>query len=115
MKKFFSNKFNVILIVAIGLSFLTLGLSTLVDFFLPIGLIVSGLTCLYVAFLLGKKAVDKSRGSVTDFVDQDDKIEKKKQSFLEKESRANLYISISGFLLFGVMLIYFAFSTLKMM
>ena len=112
MKKFFSNKYNIALVVMSAVSVLVLSFSGLVSVFVPIGLFCLGITFLYVAFLLIKKRLHDEQNKASDFINKEDVRQKRKQSFLEKEGTANLIISITGFLIFGVLLIYMGFKLL---
>ncbi len=112
MKKFFSNKYNIILIVAIVLCCIFVGISTAVDALIPVSLFLIGSTCFYIAYLFVRKKIDSDRTKVSDFIDPEEKIEKKKQSFLEQESKANILISITAFALFGLVFFYIAIKML---
>lgn len=112
MKKFFSNKYNVALVVMVGISVLILGLSAIIDFFVTMGLFCLGATFLYIAFLLIKKRLHDEQNKASDFINKEDVRTRKKQSFFEKESKANLIISITGFLVFGALLFYMGFKML---
>lgn len=112
MKKFFSNKYNIILIIALAVSCVFVGISTVVSVLIPVALFLLGATCIYIAFLFAKKKIENDRNKVSDFIDADEKVEKKKQSFLEQESKANILITITAFAVFGVIFFYMAIKML---
>lgn len=112
MKRFFSNKFNIALVSLLGASAVTLLISSWVDFFIPISLVVVSVTCFYGAFLLIRKMLESRRNSAVEFIDEEDVGRRRRQNFFEKESRSNLILTIASLIIVGGILIYMAIEML---
>lgn len=111
-KKFITNKLNITLIVLITVSIILAALSAVGAIFTILSMLSFAATLFFSAYLLIRRKIVKDRTRVSDFMDDDEKLKKKTQTFLEKESRANSTLTISAFIVFGILLVYMA---IKMM
>lgn len=112
MKKFFSDKFNIVLVALASASILFLVISSWVEFFIPLDLVLFGVTCIYIGILLIRRVNRAKKNSVVDFMDDEDEGKKRRQMFFEKEGRANTFITIGCLFIIGAILIYMAIEML---
>ncbi len=108
MKKFFSDKKNLILVVLVAISVVGIVIASFWEVFTPFSCILFGVTCLYVGFLLILRYVRIKNKKIDEFMTQEDSRKRKTSKFLESEGKMNNILLITLFLFMGVLLIYYS-------
>lgn len=108
MKKFFSDKKNLILVVLVAIAIVSVVIASFWEAFTPFSCIIFGVACLYVGFLLILRYVRIKNNRVDEFMTQEDSRKRKTTKFLESEGKMNNILLIALFLIMGVLLIYYS-------
>lgn len=112
MRKFFSDKKNVVMSILIGISSLLLLISSFWDVITPLSLIVVGATSIDVAYVLFMKYVKDRHNKVEEFLQDESTVKKKTSKFLRSEGKMNLTLLIILFFVMGLALLYSAINML---
>ena len=107
MKKFFSDKKNLIFVIVLAVALIVLGVSTLVEALIPFACILCGVVCFYVSYFFFLRYLKKKRNKVNEFISEEDEFKKKKNKFLEVEGRSNLVLTTGMFVIMGLFLVYY--------
>ena len=109
MKKFFKDKKNLILVIAIGVAILSIILSSFIAVLTPFSYIICGLTCIYGAYMLLLKYVKIKNDKTSEFINEENPNKRRMIKFVEAEGRSNVVIFIILCAFIGGFLIYFGF------
>ena len=114
MKKFFSEKKNVVMVVLIGVALLLMLISSFWSAISPLSVIMTGVACFDVAYVLFMKYVKDKNNKVEEFMQDEGKLKRGTAKFLRSEGKMNLTLLIIMFLIMGLILIYYGIKTFAM-
>jgi len=112
MKKFFSEKKNIVMVSLIGAALLLILIASFWTIISPLAFVVSGAACIDVAYILFLRYVKNKNNKVEEFMQDEGKLKKGTAKFLRSEGRMNLTLLIIMFFVMGVVLIYYAIKTI---
>lgn len=107
MKKILSDKKNLVLLILLGVSLLTVIIATFVEVFMPISCIFFGISSIYGAYLMFLAYRKKRKTKLDEFVSEEETLKRRTTQFLQAESKVNLLLLVFMFAIIGVLLIYY--------
>ena len=109
LKKFFSIKRNVVMVVLIGVTILFWILSAFLSVMALLSCVMTGVLCLDIAYILFLKYVKKKNSRVDEFLQEEKDLKTKVNQFVDSESKMNLLLLIVMCVIMGLVLIYYGF------
>ena len=110
LKEFFKDKKNIILVVLVGVTLLSVIVAAFWEFFSAISCILFGLTCIYVAYMLFLRHLKLVKNKTSEFMTEESTAKRRTRRFLESENKVNSILLIVLFLIMGGMLVFYGFN-----
>lgn len=108
MRRFFSDKKNIVMVSLIGAAVLSLLISSFVSVLTPVSCILAGVACLDVAYVLFLRYAKIRKSRVDEFMQEESSLKRKTTRFIQSEGKMNNVLLIVLFAVMGVILLYYA-------